>query len=150
MRGRLSLALTAATMLFLLEGLNVMLATLFASTGTIMLTAGDEFGRTQAGNNNAYCQDNATTWIDWERRDLSLEAFVVELSARRSTAPEFFARFPASAEWLRLDGQQLSVADWEHADSTSLILEARGAAFSLALTIDYADRRAHFSFTQKV
>jgi hypothetical protein len=50
---------------------------------------------------------------------------------------------------LRLDGQQLSVADWEHADSTSFKLEARGAGFSLALTIDYADRRADFSVTQK-
>jgi glycogen operon protein len=129
--------------------IRAMLATLFASTGTIMLTAGDEFGRTQAGNNNAYCQANATTWLDWERRDLSLEDFVAELSARRATAPEFFARFPASAEWLRLDDQQLSVADWEHADSTALKLKAGRGPFSLALTIDYADRRADFSFTQK-
>ena len=129
--------------------IRAMLATLFASTGTIMLTAGDEFGRTQAGNNNAYCQANATTWLDWERRDLSLEDFVSELSARRATAPEFFARFPASAEWLRLDDQQLSVADWEHADSTALKLKAGRGPFSLALTIDYADRRADFSVTQK-
>ncbi len=129
--------------------MRAMLTTLFASTGTIMLMAGDEFGRTQAGNNNAYCQDNATTWLDWERRDLSLEAFVAELSARRATAPEFFARFPSEAEWLRLDGQQLSVADWEHADSTSFKLEAARGTVSLALTIDYADRRADFSLTQK-
>ena len=129
--------------------LRAMLATLFASTGTIMLTAGDEFGRTQAGNNNAYCQDNATTWIDWEGRDLSLEDFVAELSARRATAPEFFARFPASAEWLRLDGQQLSVADWEHSDSRSLYLEAARGPFSLALTIDYAERHVEFSFAEK-
>ena len=47
--------------------LRALLATLFASRGTIMLTAGDEFGRSQRGNNNAYAQDNAITWLDWER-----------------------------------------------------------------------------------
>ena len=46
---------------------RAMLATLFASRGSIMLTAGDEFGRTQHGNNNAYAQDNAVTWLDWQR-----------------------------------------------------------------------------------
>jgi glycogen operon protein len=47
---------------------QALLATLFATRGTIMLTAGDEFGRTQDGNNNAYCQDNATVWLDWQDR----------------------------------------------------------------------------------
>jgi len=111
--------------------------------------AGDEFGRTQTGNNNAYCQDNATTWLGWEGRDLSLEAFVAELSARRATAAEFFARFPSETQWLRLDGEQLSVVDWEHADSTSFRLEAADDMFSLAFTIDYPNRRADFSLTQR-
>ena len=53
---------------------RAMLATLFASRGSIMLTAGDEFGRTQHGNNNAYAQDNAVTWLDWQTRDRELEA----------------------------------------------------------------------------
>src|SRR5690606_26904855 len=44
-----------------------MLATLLLSQGTPMLLAGDEFGHSQGGNNNAYCQDNPITWIDWER-----------------------------------------------------------------------------------
>jgi hypothetical protein len=44
---------------------RALLGTLFASTGTILLTAGDEFGRSQHGNNNAYAQDNETSWIDW-------------------------------------------------------------------------------------
>jgi isoamylase len=43
-----------------------MLATLFFSQGTPMLLGGDEFGRTQKGNNNAYCQDNEISWVDWE------------------------------------------------------------------------------------
>ena len=45
-----------------------MLATVFLSAGTPMLLAGDEFGRTQGGNNNAYCQDNEISWLDWSRR----------------------------------------------------------------------------------
>ena len=44
-----------------------MLATLLCSLGTPMILAGDEFGRTQQGNNNAYCQDNETSWVDWDR-----------------------------------------------------------------------------------
>ena len=55
--------------------------TLFASRGTIMLTAGDEFGRTQQGNNNAYAQDNAIGWVDWQNRDRDLEDFVAALAA---------------------------------------------------------------------
>ena len=46
-----------------------MLASLFVSRGTVMLTAGDEFGRSQRGNNNAYAQDNETTWLDWAKAD---------------------------------------------------------------------------------
>ncbi|PJN94429.1 glycogen debranching enzyme GlgX, partial [Amaricoccus sp. HAR-UPW-R2A-40] len=53
--------------------LRALLGTLFASRGTIQLTAGDEFGRSQRGNNNAYAQDNALTWLDWEGRDRDLE-----------------------------------------------------------------------------
>jgi len=52
--------------------LRALLATLFASTGAIMLTAGDEFGRSQSGNNNAYAQDNALGWVDWAGRDTAL------------------------------------------------------------------------------
>ena len=48
--------------------MRALLATLFLSRGALMLTAGDEMGRTQNGNNNAYAQDNATTWLDWEAR----------------------------------------------------------------------------------
>jgi len=62
---------------------RALLATLFGSRGSIMLTAGDEFGRTQRGNNNAYCQDNELTWLDWRGRDLELEVFVSRLAQMR-------------------------------------------------------------------
>jgi glycogen operon protein len=64
-----------------------LLATLFASRGTIMLAAGDEFGRTQKGNNNAYAQDNELTWLDWAGRDQALEEYTVALAAIRKDAP---------------------------------------------------------------
>jgi len=60
-----------------------MLATLMFSQGTPMLLAGDEIGNSQGGNNNAYCQDNATSWIDWEKADTGLLDFVSRLSAFR-------------------------------------------------------------------
>jgi glycogen operon protein len=63
--------------------IRALLATLFASRGAIMLTAGDEFGRTQRGNNNAYCQDNELTWLDWQGRDPELEAYVLRLAEMR-------------------------------------------------------------------
>ena len=63
--------------------LRALLSSLFASTGTIMLTAGDEFGRSQGGNNNGHAQDNALSWIDWEDRDPALEGHVAGLASAR-------------------------------------------------------------------
>ena len=56
-----------------------LLATLFLTRGTVMLTAGDEFGRTQGGNNNAYAQDNAVTWLDWAGMDQERFDFTCKL-----------------------------------------------------------------------
>jgi isoamylase len=66
-----------------------MLATLLLSQGTPMLLAGDEFGHSQGGNNNAYCQDNATTWLDWRalQSNATLHAFVKRLLAIRRDHP---------------------------------------------------------------
>jgi isoamylase len=77
---------------------RAMLLTLFASAGTPMLLAGDELGRTQKGNNNAYCQDNALSWIDWARADepvfRRLRAFAARcIAARARLAPLRPARF---------------------------------------------------------
>ena len=60
-----------------------MLATLFFSQGTPMLLAGDEIGNSQQGNNNAYCQDNATGWLSWDKSDPELQGFAQHLSAFR-------------------------------------------------------------------
>jgi glycogen operon protein len=98
-----------------------MLSTLFASRGTIMLTAGDEFGRTQSGNNNAYAQDNAITWLDWSGRDRQIEGHVAALSAmRRSVAALRDVDFLSGdaqdgfrdVEWLDETGQPLDERGW--------------------------------------
>jgi glycogen operon protein len=104
--------------------IRAMLETLFASTGTIMLTAGDEFGRSQQGNNNAYAQDNALAWIDWEGRDTALEDFVAALARNRAAARPAFADFPEPGVWRRLDGAEMSVADWESPRTDGVRYEA--------------------------
>ena len=103
--------------------LRALLATLFLSRGAIMLTAGDEFGHSRRGNNNAYAQDNAINWLDWERRDTSLEDFVAGLSALRRYMPAFAGMqlltgqppadgaFP-DVEWLTEEGRPMTEADW--------------------------------------
>ncbi len=93
---------------------EALLACLFLSRGTIMLTAGDEFGRTQQGNNNAYAQDNEITWLNWQARDRKLEAFVRALSdVRRHLAPFFPDEFlrPEDAFWFGSDGGALNWND---------------------------------------
>jgi glycogen operon protein len=94
-----------------------LLATLFASRGTIMLTAGDEFGRTQGGNNNAYAQENAIGWLDWEGRDRWLEDHTQALAAWRGRHPELFEpELRHDALWFTLDGAPMRAEDWERAD----------------------------------
>ncbi|MEP9402288.1 glycogen debranching protein GlgX [Sphingomonas sp. VNH70] len=108
--------------------LRALLATLFATRGHIQLTAGDEFARSQRGNNNAYAQDNAISWIDWAGRDVALEAFVAGLAAWRRARPSVFGRdIPAAAEWRTLDGRAMTAADWEAADCSGFELRLDGA-----------------------
>ena len=70
------------------------LVTLFCSQGIPMLAAGDEMGRTQQGNNNAYCQDNDLSWVDWERgaKQADLLEFTCRLSELRRRHPVFRRR----------------------------------------------------------
>ncbi len=104
--------------------LKVLLATLFASRGTIMLTAGDEFGRTQQGNNNAYCQDNAITWLDWAGRDTELEDHVAELAKFRAANglddPSFLT--DADVQWLTDDRVPFTEADWQDIERNTIAI----------------------------
>lgn len=113
---------------------RAMLGTLFVSTGTIMLTAGDEFGRSQQGNNNAYAQDNAITWIDWERRDRALEADVFALAKWRATMASRLTQFPEHGKWRRLDGAPMHPGDWEWAQTPGFSWECGDYGFRIDRT----------------
>ncbi|MCU6452736.1 glycogen debranching protein GlgX [Sphingomonas sp. A2-49] len=122
---------------------RAMLATLFASRGTILLTAGDEFGRTQHGNNNAYAQDNATGWVDWTARDRDLADFTARLAAfRQAHGLDRPAPWHA-AEWRRLDGDPMTDDDWNGADGFALRLP--GADGRVTLRFDRRTRRVSLS-----
>ncbi|HKN12158.1 MAG TPA: glycogen debranching protein GlgX [Candidatus Binatus sp.] len=99
------------------------LATLLLSQGVPMITAGDELGRSQRGNNNAYCQDNPISWIDWVSADATLIDFTRRLIQIRRAHPIFrrrrwFTGDPARGarrkdlEWFRPDGAEMTSADW--------------------------------------
>ncbi|MBB4153448.1 glycogen operon protein [Sphingomonas jinjuensis] len=122
---------------------RALLATLFASRGTIMLTAGDEFGRSQQGNNNAYAQDNAIGWVDWQHRDTALEDFVVALAAFRRDAGLTDPALPADAEWRTLDDRVMHPGDWSHAEGFALRWRRDGE--TITLRIDRRERRVTLS-----
>ncbi|MGA9723184.1 MAG: glycogen debranching protein GlgX [Candidatus Binatus sp.] len=99
------------------------LATLMLSQGVPMILAGDEIGRSQRGNNNAYCQDNPLSWIDWSNADATLIEFTRRLIQLRREHPIFrrrgwFAGAPANGsrlndlEWFRPDGAPMYPDDW--------------------------------------
>jgi glycogen operon protein len=106
-----------------------LLATLCLSTGVPMLTAGDERGRTQGGNNNAYVQDNEVSWVDWRADDAWLDLYEVARTAlslrRRHPAlrqRHFFDGRPAAdgapkdLMWIHPEGREISVDDWHDLD----------------------------------
>jgi glycogen debranching enzyme len=113
--------------------LKALLSTLFSSTGTIMLTAGDEFCHSQKGNNNAYAQDNATSWIDWETRNHELETFVAALADCRNYVMEHFTTLPVMGEWRTLDGVKMTAADWEKPGAPGVCYVSRGQAGDIAM-----------------
>ena len=116
-----------------------MMATLLLSQGTPMILAGDELGHSQGGNNNAYCQDNEVSWIDWESGDTAFQAFTTQMIAFRKAHPILRQkRFLHSREravdgkedlfWWREDGQPMTAEDWTEADRKILCAETRLAS----------------------
>lgn len=105
---------------------KALLSTLFATRGTIMLTAGDEGGRSQQGNNNAYAQDNEITWLDWEKLDEELIAHTAELAALRRRFPVFselsFFSGNGDIAWLNEFGEPMTIAEWEQPERTQLTM----------------------------
>jgi len=115
------------------------LATLFLSQGVPMLLAGDELGRTQSGNNNAYCQDNEISWLDWQHADGELLEFARRLLSLRREHPlfrrrRFFrGRLPEGAPvkditWLNPDGREMSESEWRQGFARCLGAHLSGCA----------------------
>jgi isoamylase len=117
-----------------LQHMRTVLATLLLAQGVPMLRAGDELFQTQQGNNNAYCQDNEISWIDWGAPNHGLPGFVAQLIALRkrfallrqqvwfSTVPH--AQAP-DAQWFTPDSQALHAAQWNDAQSQAFALLLR-------------------------
>ncbi|RDE04753.1 glycogen debranching protein GlgX [Sphingomonas aracearum] len=113
-----------------------MLTTLFTSLGTPLLLAGDEFGRSQGGNNNAYCQDNEIGWVDWSvlktEEGEALMRFTSRLIALRREHPllrpnnflygEAAANGVNDLEWWDERGHQLSPEDWDNPEGRALVM----------------------------
>jgi len=114
------------------------LATLLLSQGVPMLLGGDELGRTQQGNNNAYCQDNEISWYDWENIDEALLVFCQQLIRFRKDHPVFrrrgwFHGRPIHGSevhdisWFTMEGEQMAEEDWEQGYVKSLGVFLNGA-----------------------
>jgi len=134
-----------------------LLAALLLAQGTPMLCAGDELGHSQGGNNNPYCQDNPTTWIDWAVADEALVAFTARLIAlRRRMLPlanRWYSGVPDAQglrdlAWLRDDGQALTGDDWRNPSKRTLaaLIGAPGrAAAPLLLLVNGGPQECPFA-----
>ncbi|MDZ4730053.1 MAG: glycogen debranching protein GlgX [Xanthomonadales bacterium] len=132
-----------------------LLVTLLLSQGTPMLLAGDEFGHSQAGNNNAYAQDNQTGWLDWSQRDQDPDFTdaVRALIALRRNWPLFRLKTYVHASsgssattptigWFQPNGSRMENVDWGQATALMLILS--GAGQSVALLLNSSDHPFDF------
>ncbi len=120
------------------------MTTLLLSQGTPMIAHGDEIARSQHGNNNVYCQDNETSWMDWSdlERHPNFHAFVKRLLTIRRTHPvfrrrRFFAGGPLGMDvqdrdiaWLTPDGKAMEQKDWDFAFGKSIQVYINGSAIS--------------------
>ncbi|WP_020648868.1 glycogen debranching protein GlgX [Solimonas variicoloris] len=130
---------------------RALLATLLVAHGTPMLLAGDEFGQTQDGNNNAYCQDNEVAWLDWSRaetpRGAALRDFVARVLALRREYPLLQGHYFQHARieyapglrdvfWFDEDGIELNEDDWNNPNARLLGLRRAGPSPAHEQTLD--------------
>ena len=130
------------------------LATVLLSAGVPMILGGDEIGRTQGGNNNAYCQDDEISWFDWASADEELRSFTAELiRLRRENAalrPEWFRSAPDvdspdTVQIVRSDGQPFEEGDWDDPEACSITFEfAHAGGDSFALMMNSAGNGVEF------
>ncbi|YAL84177.1 glycogen debranching protein GlgX [Dermacoccaceae bacterium W4C1] len=122
------------------RSLRNLLATTILSSGVPMLLGGDEFGRTQQGNNNPYCQNNEISWYDWDLepwQDNLIETTAALTALRRAHRVlhprQFFPLEPVAGDgraalgWFAPDGSEMTPALWDEADPTTLIVVFDGS-----------------------
>ena len=109
------------------------------SVGVPMILGGDELSHSQQGNNNAYCQDNELSWLDWEHTDADFLAFCEDLIDLRSRHPVFrrrrffegepiFSGELSDIAWFRPDGEEMTDEDWQTGFAKSLAVFLNGEA----------------------
>ncbi|WP_369217630.1 glycogen debranching protein GlgX [Streptomyces flavofungini] len=119
------------------------IATLMLSQGVPMLSHGDEFARTQGGNNNAYCQDNEVAWVRWPEGESSLLAFTRAMAMLRRDHPvfrrrRFFHGRPVQGTrdelsdiaWFTPEGEEMEQSDWDASHTRALSVFMNGNAIS--------------------
>ena len=109
------------------DSVHALLSTLLLAQGTPMLLAGDEHGHSQHGNNNAYCQDNALTWLDWNQANGGLTAFTAALIHLRRCIPaltsnHWWQEGDGNVVWLNQYAQPLTADEWQHGTARLQIL----------------------------
>lgn len=126
---------------------RAVLASVLLAKGTPMLLAGDEFGHSQGGNNNAYCQDNALTWLDWAQANVARREYVEALIALRKRLPWTNDNRWFNAQdvaWLNTEARAMTLADWHnqevkamqiHIGEFLLVINAKTQAQSFQLPL---------------
>ena len=140
---------------------HALLASLILAQGTPMLLAGDEIANSQGGNNNAYCQDNTTGWLDWQNADLQTLQLVQTLLALRAStpllhSPNWFASDLNDSQrarviWHAPDGRTMAMPDWHDTTESALaaeMFEANAARSSIRLLFNPEPQALRFALGQ--
>lgn len=135
---------------------RALLATCVLAQGTPMFAAGSELGHTQRGNNNAYCQDNELSWLDWSQADDALIDFTRHVISLRQRYQPFLNRWYQGArgeigehdlDWLAADGSRLEGGAWQRSEDRCLgaLINESGSGAVLLLLVNGESSRQQFS-----
>lgn len=126
------------------DSIHALLTTLLLSQGTPMLLAGDEHGHSQRGNNNAYCQDNQLTWLDWSQASSGLTAFTAALIHLRKRIPalmenRWWEEGDGNVRWLNRYAQPLSTDEWQNGPKQLQILLSDRFLIAINATLEVTE-----------
>ncbi|EPP1637108.1 glycogen debranching protein GlgX [Escherichia coli] len=126
------------------DSIHALLTTLLLSQGTPMLLAGDEHGHSQHGNNNAYCQDNQLTWLDWSQASSGLTAFTAALIHLRKRIPalvenRWWEEGDGNVRWLNRYAQPLSTDEWQNGPTQLQILLSDRFLIAINATLEVTE-----------